>query len=92
LQVRDLAALLLVCLRDERVSEHPVPTEEFAGNLDPIQIDARVLTNDLVDHQTKLVRGMWFGNYLQTKLCRDQNRIVRLMLTYARLCGEQFSV
>jgi hypothetical protein len=90
--VRDLAAMLLVCLREERVSEHPVSSSEVADNLEPLHIDVRVLTDDLVDHQTKLVRGMWLGNYLQTKLCRDQKRSVRLMLSYARLCGAQFAV
>ena len=98
--VRDMAAMLLVCLREERISEHPVlpsevaadPEPEVVADLEPLHIDVRVLTDDLVDHQTKLVRGMWLGNYLQTKLCRDHKRSARLLLSYARLRGAPFAV
>ena len=88
----DLAIMLRVCLREEHILEHSVLSSGVGADLPPLHVDVRVLTDDLVDHHTKLVRSMWLGKHLQTKLCRDHKRSARLMLLYAGLCGARFAV
>ena len=70
--VRDLTTILLRIHRDRRLSVPPKSTDDFDGVFESIECCVISLTCDLVNQQTKLVRLMWFGNYLQTKLCRDQ--------------------
>ena len=89
-EVRDLTILMLRIHRDLRLSTPPKPTDDFDGVFESIELCCVSLTNDLVYQQTKLVRSIWYGRYLQTKLYKDQRRIIRLMLSYERLSGQLF--
>ena len=89
-QVRALTILLLKIHRDRRLPVPSTPADDFDGVFESIELCAVSLTSDLVNQQTKLVRLILYGNHLQTKLYKDQKRIIRLTLSYVRLSGQLF--
>ena len=88
--VRDLTTILLRIHRDRRLSVPPKSTDDFDGVFESIERCVISLTCDLVNQQTKLMRLIWYGKYLQTKLDKDQKRIIHLTLSYERLSGQLF--
>jgi len=75
-----LAFVVLWILQDSQLSEPPKSTADFVGMLDCMVCSLLSVFSGVVEHQTQLVRFLWLGKCLQTKLFRDRKRIMQTKL------------